>query len=94
MRHLFRHLLLVALFLFVQFAALAHGVEHAIEPAHDNAPVCELCIAYTPLGAGIVGSLPAWHAPELVPAFEAPIPAVSPTAFRATYQSRAPPQTF
>ncbi len=91
MRHVFRHLLLVALFLFVQFAALAHAVEHAIEPARDDAPVCELCIAYTPLSAGIVGSLPAWQAPELVPAFEATIPVVSHAAFRAIYQSRAPP---
>lgn len=94
MRYAIRHLLLVTLFLFVQSGALAHGVEHALEPAHDDAPVCELCIAYTPLGAGIIGSLPIWQAPELIPNFEAPIPAASPAAFRATYRSRAPPQTF
>jgi hypothetical protein len=91
MRQPFKSLLLVALFLIVQFGALAHGIEHALEPAHDDDTVCELCLAYTPLGAGIVGSLPAWQAPDLAPDFEAPIPVASPASFRAIYQSRAPP---
>jgi hypothetical protein len=93
MLHLFKPLLLAALFLFVQFAAQAHGVEHVLEPAHEEVPACELCIAYNPLGAGIVGSLPDWHAPMLGFVFNAQIPRTSPVAFRATYQSRAPPLT-
>ena len=91
MLHAIKHALLVVLFLLAQLGALAHGVQHAIEPAHNDGPVCELCLAYTSLGAGIVGSLPTWHAPMLAPIFNAPIPLASPVAFRATYQSRAPP---
>jgi len=90
-RHAIKHALLVVLFLLAQFGALAHGVKHALEPAHDAETVCELCLAYTPLGAGIVGSLPAWQAPMFAPVFNASIPLASPAAFRATYQSRAPP---
>lgn len=93
MFHAFRLLLLAALFLFVQIGAQAHGIEHPLEPAHDDETVCELCLAYTPLGAGIVGSLPAWQATILVADFNAPIPPASPAAFRATYRSRAPPLT-
>jgi hypothetical protein len=93
MHHAIRHALLVVLFLLAQFAAQAHGVEHAFEPAHEEVPACELCIAYTPFGAGIIGSLPAWQAVDSAAVFEAPLPRVSPAAFRATYQSRAPPLT-
>ena len=93
MRHAIKHALLVVLFLLAQFGALVHGVEHVLEPGHEEVPACELCIAYNPLGAGIVGSLPAWQAADLAPAFEAPIPVASPAPFRATYQSRAPPLT-
>jgi hypothetical protein len=85
--------LLAALLLFIQYGALAHGVEHAVEPAHDDETVCELCLAYAPLGAGLVGSLPAWQAPLPALVRNAPIPAASPAAFRPTYQSRAPPLT-
>lgn len=91
MRHAIKHALLVVLFLLAQFGALAHGIEHALEPAHDDETVCELCLAYTPLGAGIVGSLPAWQAPLLAPVFDSVIPAAPAAAFRATYRSRAPP---
>ncbi len=85
--------LLMAMFLIVQFAALAHGVEHGLEPAQDDAPICELCLAYNPLGNGIVGSQPTW--PELLFAadFNAPLPVASPCCFRPLYQSRAPPLT-
>ena len=82
---------LAALVLFIQYSALAHGVEHVLEPAHHDEPVCELCLAHAPLGAGIVGSLPAWQAPPSADAFDAPVQAASPCCFRATYQSRAPP---
>jgi len=85
--------LLAALVLFIQFGALAHGVEHSLEPAQEDVPVCELCLAYNSLGTGIVGSLPAWLAPMHAPVFNAPIPLASPAAFRATYQSRGPPLT-
>ena len=92
MYHALRTLLLL-LFLFVQIGGLVHGVQHALEPADNDEPMCELCLAYTPLGAGIVGSLPTWQATMPVPAVPAPLPVASPAAFRATYQSRAPPLT-
>jgi hypothetical protein len=82
---------LAALVLFVQYSALAHGVEHVLEPAHHDEPVCELCLAHTSLGAGIIGSLPAWQAPMHALVFNAPIPAASPCCVRPTYQSRSPP---
>ena len=91
MRYAFRHLLLVALFLLAQAGALAHGVSHAPDQALDDEPVCEQCLAFAPIGAGILSELPDWHVATLLPDFEPPVPVASPTAFRATYQSRAPP---
>ncbi len=92
MHHALRTLLLL-LFLFVQIGGLVHGVQHGGEPVGNDEPMCELCLAYTPLGAGIVGSLPTWQAPMSAPLFHAPLPVASPAAFRATYRSRAPPLT-
>lgn len=92
MRHALRTLLLL-LFLLVQIGGLVHGVQHALEPADNDGPMCELCLAYTPLGTGIVGNLPTWQATMPAPAFPALLPVASPTGFRATYRSRAPPLT-
>jgi hypothetical protein len=65
-----RHLLLVAVIAFAQWAAVAHGVEHAAGegrglPSHT----CELCLAAHDLGAALpsAAALPALPAPVLPP---------------------------
>jgi hypothetical protein len=93
MRYAFRHLLLVALFLLAQAGALAHELGHALEQTQPDEPVCELCLAYAPMGAGVASTLPAWSAPASILVFDTPLPATSPTGFRPIYQSRAPPST-
>jgi hypothetical protein len=92
----FRHLLLVALFLLAQAGALAHGVSHFSH--HDDGvpggePVCEQCLAYAPLGAGAASSIPVWQAPATRVEFDSAPLADFLTGFRPTYQSRAPPLT-
>lgn len=93
MRHAFRHLLLMLLFLLAQAGALAHELGHAFDPAQPHEPLCELCLAYAPMGAGAASTLPVWSAPASIPVFDTPLPATSPTGFRPIYQSRAPPST-
>lgn len=91
MRHAFRHLLLLALFLLAQAGALAHGISHLHDQALGGEPVCEQCLAYAPMGAGAASTPPAWCAPASTLSFDMPLPAASPTGFRPIYQSRAPP---
>jgi hypothetical protein len=88
----FRHLLLVVLFLLAQAGALAHGLGHALDQsAPGGDPVCEQCLAYAPLGAAALSSSPVWQAPATIRAYYAPLPAAFHFGFRPTYQSRAPP---
>ena len=90
---LFRYLLLLALFLLAQAGALAHELGHAIDQSHPDEPVCELCLAYAPMGAGVASSTPVWQVPASLPEFET-LPLTDYRAgFRPTYQSRAPPRT-
>lgn len=94
MKRAFRHLLLLWLFVIAQTGALAHGISH-FSP-HDHAapggePVCELCLAYAPLGAGAPPSAQLWQAPTAVFSFAATLVVVSTSGFRPAYQSRAPP---
>ncbi len=87
-------LLLVLLFLFAQMGALAHGFSHVPDQAGGDEPVCELCLAYAPLGAAAaVGKLPPGSAPLVFLPATAVVVAVSPRGFRAIYRSRAPPLT-
>ena len=93
MRYVFRHLLLVVLFLLAQAGALAHGLGHALDQAQPHEPVCEQCLAYAPMGVGAASTLPAWSAPASILVFDTPLPVASHTGFRPIYQSRAPPST-
>lgn len=86
-----RILLLLALFLLAQAGALAHGVKHVPEQFHGDEPVCDLCLAYAPMGAGLASTAPAWSPPAQAIAFDGHVPRASPTAFRVFYRSRAPP---
>lgn len=86
-----RHLLLVVLFLFVQAGALAHGVSHLGDGVPDGEPVCEQCLAYASMGAGVASSLSNWLAPVAHIEFKSTPPADFLTGFRQIYQSRAPP---
>lgn len=89
-----RHLLLVVLLLLTQAAALTHGVSHLPDQMHDDEPVCEQCLAYAPISAGLLSEWPNWHVETRTPVFERPVPVATPTVFRAIYQSRAPPLNF
>lgn len=90
MHPVFRHLLLVVLFLFAQAGALAHGVSHLGLHDHD-APVCEQCLAFAPMGAGASSSPPLWQAPIATFCIATQPLIVSTSGFRPIYQSRAPP---
>jgi hypothetical protein len=83
-------LLLAALVLLAQAAALAHGVTHGLEPAHE--PACEQCLGFAPLGAGLVASPMDWTPPDLAPPEALPAPASRLASFVRTYRSRAPPR--
>lgn len=87
-----RHFLLALLFLLAQAGALAHGYTHFPEQTTGDEPVCEQCLAYAPMGAGVSGTPPTWSAPTQTIAFDIAVPAASPAVFRALYQSRAPPR--
>lgn len=95
---LLRHFLLVLLFLLSQAGALAHGIGHHSDYAHhdhdgpEHEPVCELCLAFAPLGAGMAGVPPAWSPPEPAPFVDAAVPASQLSAFQPTYLSRGPPR--
>jgi len=93
MRCAFRHLLLIFLFLFAQAGGLAHGVSHLHDQTLGDEPVCEQCLAFAPLGAGLTSTPVAWSAPSQAIPHDAPVPVASPCCFRRIYQSRAPPRT-
>lgn len=92
--------LLACCLVWAQHAALAHALEHQDDgggphpPAHHETGVaCDLCLAYVPLGAGVV--------PEAVaalrvkagapPTLAAAVPVSFGDARRHAYLSRAPP---
>ncbi len=87
-----RRLLLVLFLLFAQTGALAHGVSHILDQAIDHEPVCEQCLAFAPMGAGVASTPLSWVQPTATISFDAAVPAASPTGFRPGYQSRAPPR--
>jgi len=97
MRHGIRHLLLVLFFLVVQAGALAHGVSHLTKhqthdqngPGHE--PVCELCLAFSPLGAGMASTPLVWIPPESNLLFQLAPSVAPPPVFQATYRNRGPP---
>lgn len=92
-----RRLILALLFLLAQAGALAHGIGHFShhhaddQDGADHEPVCELCLAFAPVGAGMAGTPAAWAPPEPVPFVDAAVPASLLSSFRPTYRSRAPP---
>ena len=87
-----KHFLLAILFLLAQAGALAHGFTHVPDQTSGNEPVCEQCLAYAPMGAGQASTPQTWSTPtQSIPCDEA-VPAASPTGFRPSYQSRAPPR--
>ncbi len=88
----FRALLLALFFLLAQVGALAHGITHILDQAGGDEPVCEQCLAYAPMGAGAASTPLPWVAPTTSFSFDAAVPASSPTGFRPSYQSRAPPR--
>ena len=83
--------LLVLLFLLAQAGALAHGFSHVQDQAGGDEPVCELCLAYAPLGAAAVGKPSPGFAPASFVPDVAAVVAAAPGGFRAIYRSRAPP---
>lgn len=93
-----RRIVLVLLFLLAQAAALAHGIGHfAGHLPHDKGgtghePVCELCLAFAPLGAGMASTPPAWLPPVSVFLCDGAVPAASPTVFQTAYRNRGPPR--
>lgn len=93
-----QHLLFALLFLLTQAGALAHGIGHFSDRhAHDDngsehEPVCELCLAFAPVGAGMAGTPLALAPPESVPHFDVAVPAASPTVFQTSYRNRGPPR--
>lgn len=94
MRAMLRRLFLVFLFLLVQAGALAHGLGHATWHGHeglDHERVCALCLAFSHVGTGMAGALPAWGAPAAAFHFHAAEPAAAFFSFRSLYLSRAPP---
>ncbi len=88
---LFRYLLLLALFLFTQAGALAHELGHALDQAQPDEAVCQQCLAYAPMGAGVASSSPVWQVQVLRVDFETPPSTDYRAGFRPTYRSRAPP---
>lgn len=95
---LIRRLVLVLLFLLAQAGALAHGIGHSShhhaddQDGADHEPVCELCLAFAPVGAGMASAPPAWLPPASIPLFDVVVPAAWPTAFQASYRNRGPPR--
>lgn len=92
-----RRIVLVLLFLLAQAAALAHGIGHF--PGHlpndqdgtGHEPVCELCLAFTPMGAGMASVPPVWLPPESASLWDEAVSAASPTVFHTAYRNRGPP---
>ncbi len=86
---------LLALFmLFAQAGALAHGVSHLGPHDHDapgGDPVCEQCLVYTPMGAGLLSNPLLWQATVATGLIITPPLVAFIFGFRPTYQSRAPP---
>jgi len=87
-----RHLLLIVLFLLAQAGALVHGAAHLPEQIPGDEPVCELCLAYAPMGAGVASTPLVWSTTTHVNSFDVAVPAASPIGFQPIYQSRAPPR--
>ena len=92
-------LLVLGLFLFAQIGAQVHAGSH--HEHHHETPsegsgtelVCEQCLAYSPLGAGVINTLPNWHVSMPQLAFETTLRTDYLNRFRQNYQSRAPPLT-
>jgi hypothetical protein len=83
---------LLALFLLLaQAGALAHGIHHFPDRHDGHEPVCEQCLAYAAMGAGLASTPPAWSAPTQGLPHDDAVPPASPTFFRPGYRSRAPP---
>ncbi|MEW6677962.1 MAG: hypothetical protein AB1421_08575 [Pseudomonadota bacterium] len=95
---LIRRLLLVLFFLLAQAGALAHGIGHGGGPAgHDDAGldpevVCELCLAFAPMGSGLAGQQIAWSGFEPAPFAGAAGPGPLRATFPITTRSRDPPR--
>lgn len=92
-----RRVLLVLLFLLVQAGALAHGIGHLSgHHPHDgdgthHEPVCELCLAFAAMGAGMASVPTVWLPPEPVFVAGVGVPVSFPTRFQPAYRSRGPP---
>lgn len=95
---LVRRCLLVLLFLLAQAGTLAHGIGHFSDrhthddDGADHEPVCELCLAFAPMGAGMASVPPVWTPPESIPLFDAAVPAASPSVFQTACRNRGPPR--
>lgn len=87
-----RHCLLAILFLLAQAGALVHGYTHFPDQTTGDEPVCEQCLAYAPMGAGVSSTPQTWSAPTQTTPSDEAVPAASPAVFQALYQSRAPPR--
>jgi MFS-type transporter involved in bile tolerance (Atg22 family) len=86
-------LLLLALFLLlVQTGALTHGVSHILDQHHADDPVCEQCLAFAAVGAGLASTPLKWTPPTQNFSFDILVPPAPPSVFRPLYQSRAPPR--
>jgi hypothetical protein len=91
---LFRRLLLILLLVVAQAGAQAHAISHLAETHHDQAPhdepVCEQCLAYGQVGAGLPSvSQPLPEPAPFIPTAVAPTGVATPPSTPA-YQSRAP----
>lgn len=65
-RRLLLHFGLVFLFLFLQGLVLVHGLEHGIEPEHQDS-ACHLCLAGHGLGHAVAGAAFALILPPAAP---------------------------
>jgi len=86
-----RFLCLMALFLGVQLAALAHGVSHLPDGDAPDEPPCVQCLAFAPLGAALLKNVPTVLPPVSALPLVAPLPTAFSVSFSPLYHSRAPP---
>jgi len=94
---LIRRFVLAFLFLLVQAGAMAHGISH-LSDHHSrdqngagHNPVCEFCLAFSPMGAGMASTPPVWTPPDAILLFHVASPVAPPPVFQATYRNRGPP---
>lgn len=86
-----RSLLLALFLLLAQAGAVGHGVSHILDQVTGAEPVCELCLGFAPLAAGMTSPALAWTASTQLIAHDTPVPAAAPVLARLAFRSRAPP---